>query len=91
MTGDRGRPAARQLHPGEIVSKSGIYRLAHHPQHADMPSEVMLIKGRRFPACQPCKGISFELFYAAKYVEEVEHLQEEEFIPAGLQGLSSET
>jgi hypothetical protein len=35
------------------------------PVHADMPHEVTVIKGRRFPTCRHCKGISFELTHVA--------------------------
>jgi len=42
-----------------------------------MPHEVTVIKGRRFPTCRHCKGISFELVHAAKHVGEVDHLSEE--------------
>ena len=41
-----------------------------------MPHEVTVIKGRRFPTCRHCKGISFELVHAAKHVGE-DHLSEE--------------
>jgi hypothetical protein len=33
-------------------------------------------KGRRFPTCWHCKGISFELAHAAKHVGEIDHLEE---------------
>ena len=49
----------------EIVPQSGIYTITHDPPHADMPHEVTVIKGRRFPTCRHCKGISFELAHAA--------------------------
>jgi hypothetical protein len=57
-----------QYRPGEIVPQSGIY--------TDMPHEVTVIKGRRFPTCRHCKGISFELSHAAKHVGEIDHLEE---------------
>lgn len=34
---------------GEIVPQSGVYTITHDPVHADMPHEVTVIKGRRFP------------------------------------------
>jgi hypothetical protein len=67
---------AQEYKPGQIVPESGVYRITHDPQHADMPHEVTVIKSRRFPTCRHCKGISFELVYAAKHVDEVEHLHE---------------
>jgi hypothetical protein len=48
-----------------------------------MPHEVTVIKGRRFPTCRHCKGISFELVHAAKHVGEVDHLSEEATTAAG--------
>jgi hypothetical protein len=43
---------AQEFKPGQIVPQSGVYRIAHDPQHADMPHEVAVIKGRRFPTCR---------------------------------------
>ena len=50
----------------------------HDGQHPDMEREVTVIQGRRFPTCRHCKGISFELVYAAKHVGEIDHLHEAE-------------
>src|SRR5438132_7032810 len=58
------------------VPQSGIYTITHDPAHADMPHEVTVIKGRRFPTCRHCKGISFELAHAARHVGEIDHLEE---------------
>ena len=44
---------AQEFKPGEIVPQSGIYTITHDPAHADMPHEVTVIKGRRFPTCRP--------------------------------------
>jgi hypothetical protein len=41
-----------------------------------MPHEVTVIKGRRFPTCRHCKGITFQLPHAAKHVSEIEHFEE---------------
>jgi hypothetical protein len=73
---------AQEYKPGEIVPESGIYKITHDPVHADMPHEVTVIKGRRFPTCRHCKGITFELAHAAKHVGEIGHL-EEAHAPAG--------
>ena len=48
----------QEFKPGQIVPESGIYRITHDPQHADMPHEVTVIKGRHFPTCRHCKGIA---------------------------------
>ena len=42
---------AHEFKPGEIVPQSGIYTITHNPAHTDMPHEVTVIKGRRFPTC----------------------------------------
>ena len=73
----------QEFKPGQIVPESGVYRITHDPQHADMPHEVTVIKGRRFPTCRHCKGISFELVQPAKHVGEVDHLTEEAMSAAG--------
>src|ERR1700757_2449770 len=67
---------AQEYRPGEIVPQSGIYTITHDPAHADMPHEVTVIKGRRFPTCRHCKGISFELAHAAKHDGEIDPLDE---------------
>jgi hypothetical protein len=42
-----------------------------------MPTcRMKVIKGRRFPTCRHCKGITFELAHAAKHVGEIDHLEE---------------
>jgi hypothetical protein len=67
---------AQEYKPGQIVPQSGVYTITHGPVHADMPHEVTVIKGRRFPTCRHCKGISFDLAHAAKHVGEIDHLEE---------------
>jgi YjzC-like protein len=67
---------AQEFKPGEIVPQSGIYKITQDSAHADMPHEVTVIKGRRFPTCRHCKGVSFELAHAAKHVGEIDHLEE---------------
>jgi hypothetical protein len=65
---------AQEYKPGQIVPQSGVYTIIHDPVHADMPHEVTVIKGRRFPTCRHYKGLSFELAHAAKHVGEIDHL-----------------
>jgi len=67
---------AQQYRPGEIVPLSVICTITHDAAHADMPDEVTVIKGRRFPTCRHCKDISFELAHAAKHVGKIDHLEE---------------
>ena len=68
---------AEEFKPGQIVPESGVYRITHDPAHADMPHEVTVIKGRRFPTCRHCKGVSFEVVHADRHVSEVPHLHQE--------------
>jgi hypothetical protein len=56
--------------------------MTHDMQHPDMPHEVTVIKGRRFPTCRDSKGISFELVHAAQHVGEIPHLAEGELTSA---------
>jgi hypothetical protein len=56
--------------------QSGVCALTHAPIHADMPHEVTVIKGRRFPTCRHCKGVTFQLAHAAKHVSEIDHFEE---------------
>jgi hypothetical protein len=72
---------AQEYRPGEIVPHSGVYTITRDPVHTDMPHEVTVIKGWRFPTCRHCKGISFQIAHAAKHVSEVEHLKEPEVAP----------
>jgi hypothetical protein len=67
---------AQEYRPDEIVPQSGIYTISHDPAHADMPHEVTVIGGRRFPTCRHCKSIRFALALAAKHVGETDHLEE---------------
>lgn len=71
-----------QFKPGQIVPESGIYSITHDPVHADMPHEVTVVKGRRFPTCRHCKGITFALAHAAKHAHEIPHLAEAELTSA---------
>jgi hypothetical protein len=66
---------AQESRPGEIVPQSGIYTITHDPAHAGMPHAVTVIKGRRFPTCRHCRGITFELALAAKHVGGIDHLE----------------
>jgi hypothetical protein len=72
--------ATEASHGAGIQTRSdhaGIRHLHDHPRpaHADMPHEVTVIKGRRFPTCRYCKGISFELAHAAKHAGQIDHLE----------------
>ena len=67
---------AQEYKPGEIVPQSGLYTITHDPAHPGMPHEVTVIKGRHFRTCRHCKGVTFEVAYAAKHVGEIDHLEE---------------
>jgi hypothetical protein len=53
-----------------------------------VPHEVTVIKGWRFPTCRHCKGVSFELTYAAEHVLEIDHLEKPHARPDILMPLS---
>jgi len=67
---------AEEYKPGQIVPQSGIYAITHDPTHADMPHEVTVIKGRRFPTCRHCRGVSFRLSHGAQRVSELAHFED---------------
>jgi hypothetical protein len=67
---------AQEFKPGEIVPQSGVHTITRDPAHADMAHEMTVIKGRRFPTCGHCKGITFELAQAAKHLGEIDNLEE---------------
>jgi hypothetical protein len=58
------------------VPQSGTYTTTYDAADADMPHEVTVIGGGRFPTCRHCKGVRFELAHAAKHVGEIDHLEE---------------
>lgn len=72
---------AQENKPGEMVPQSGTCTITHDAAHADMPHEVMVVKGRRFPTCRHSKGITFELAHAGRHVGEIDHLEEAD-VPA---------
>jgi hypothetical protein len=67
---------AQEYKPGQIKPQSGVYAIPHDPVHADMPHEVTVVKGRRFPTCRHCKGVTFQLRHAAKHVSKIDHFEE---------------
>jgi hypothetical protein len=48
------RGSTLRVRPDEIVPQSGIYTITHDPAHADMPHEITVIKGCRFPTSPGC-------------------------------------
>lgn len=68
---------ADEVHPGETVPESGIYRVTHNARHITAEHEVTVIKGRRFPTCRRSKGIDFGAPHLAKHVSEIPHPHEE--------------
>ena len=47
-----------EFKPGQIVPQSELYRITREPQHPEMPHEVTVIKGPRFPTCRHSKEIA---------------------------------
>ena len=51
--------------PGELVPKSGIYRVMHESHR--LMHEATLLEGDRFPICKQCdRNVRFELRRAVK-------------------------
>jgi hypothetical protein len=59
-----GITVAKQFHAGQIVPESGRYQAIHDPPHPGASGEFTLIRGRRFPTCPSCEGISFTLVFS---------------------------
>jgi hypothetical protein len=55
--------------PGDVVPKSGIYRVTHDPKHA-AAHEVTCIEGRRFPPCKGCDHPQFVLMKGAVHIND---------------------
>jgi hypothetical protein len=54
--------------PGDVVPKSGIYRVVHNLRHTE-PHEVTCIYGMRVPSCRGCGDHArFRLVTAAQHV-----------------------
>ena len=57
-----------EFEPGDVVPKSGIYRVIHDHRHAQQ-HEVTCIYGNVFPRCHGCGGPRFRLVTAAQHIE----------------------
>jgi hypothetical protein len=58
-----------EFEPGDVVPKSGIYRVVHNLRHTE-PHEVTCIYGQRFPACRGCGDRArFRLVTSAQHIE----------------------
>jgi hypothetical protein len=58
-----------EFEPGDVVPKSGIYRVIHDLGHTQ-PHEVTCIYGKRFPPCHGCgHHPRFRLVTAAQHIE----------------------
>jgi hypothetical protein len=57
--------SSKKLVPGELVPKSGIYRVTHDSHR--LMHEATLLKNDRFPVCKQCgQQVRFELLRAVK-------------------------
>jgi hypothetical protein len=61
---------AEQLHAGQIVPQSGLYRIWHEPAHVGARNELSFIRGRRFPACPLCSSVTFELLQSHEKISQ---------------------
>ncbi len=60
--------------PGQIVERSGIYKVVHDTTHPRV-HEVTCIKGKRFPPCVRCEHPTFELVHEAIHIDEDEYFK----------------
>ena len=59
---------ANQYQPGDIIEKSGIYRVTHERDHV-VPHDVTCIAGAMFPSCNGCQNPRFLLIQSAHDIE----------------------
>ena len=59
---------AKTYAAGDVVERSGIYRVSHGQDHAQ-PYDVTVLYGTRFPACRACKQPQFNAERLAQHVE----------------------
>jgi hypothetical protein len=58
-----------EFEPGDVVQKSGIYRVIHDNLHTQ-PHEVTCLYGKVFPRCRGCgRHLRFRLVTAAQHIE----------------------
>jgi hypothetical protein len=61
--------------PGDECKCSGIYRVLHHPNHAD-EHEVTCVFGLTFPRCKNCdEYVCFILERPAPFVDSHDHFR----------------
>lgn len=64
-----------QYKPGNRVQHSGIYRVLHDSNHAEV-HEVTCIHGKPFPPCKHCgHSVRFELAHAAIHIDSSTHFR----------------
>ena len=61
--------------PGDVVSRSGIYRAIHANHHAK-PHDVTCVYSDRFPACGSCgEDVRFVLVLGAQHITSHENFK----------------
>jgi hypothetical protein len=61
--------------PGDKISKSGIYSVAHEDAHANA-QEVTCVAGKKFPPCNECgENVRFVLVKHARHVARQDHFR----------------
>jgi hypothetical protein len=64
-----------EFEPGEMVPRSGIYRVVHDKYHA-VEHEVTCVYDKIFPPCRHCgHGVRFVLVRAAQHIGSNEHFK----------------
>jgi hypothetical protein len=76
------RTALDPFKPGDVISRSGVYRAIHANHHAK-PHEVTCVFSDRFPACCSCgQDVRFVLVLAAQHVTSHEHFKSPKGFPS---------
>lgn len=64
-----------EFKPGDIVERSGIYRVVHDPYHA-IEHEVTCVYGKEFPPCNHCgPDVRFVLKRGAQHINHNEYFK----------------
>ena len=64
-----------EFSPGELVPRSGIYKVVHDPVHEN-EHEVTCVYHKTFPPCNHCgHHVRFVLVYGAQHIEDNKHFK----------------
>lgn len=68
-------PADAFFRAGDIVERSGLYRVLHGDERSET---LVLVQGQQFSSCACCRdGVRYQLLRAAPYIFEDEDFSED--------------